>query len=234
MKDRDDQEVKAVEDKGQEFDQQVEQDIRMLRRSSRWFASFGILAFLLLTCLVIFSLFDQSFSIDLGTPYVDIGFVKSTGATIYTEPGEQGQSLKTMPQGAGLFVLTKADDWFKVQSNNLIGWMKKDDLETKSDREKRKAIPREMPVRISDVNWFVDEIDNFTIVGQIENLTDRPIESVKVIVDFYDADSNLVHSKSSLIRTNTSFRIGHPQNFNLSGKHEKKYMGVDYRIANWR
>ncbi len=225
----------GVPDSGEEFDRQIEQDILTLRRSSRWFASFGILAFLLLTCLVLFSLLDQSFIIDTGTPFIDIGFVKNSNAAVYDQPGVNGASVKIMPQGAGVFVLAKTGDWCKIQNNDQVGWMKTTDLETKTQRDASKSSGENQPVHIMDsVKWYVDEIDNYTIVGQIENMTDMPIESVKIVIDFYDADNNRIDTKTSNIRTDKSFTKGNPQNFSISGKHEKTFMGIDYRIAGWR
>ena len=91
------------------------------------------------------------------------------------------------------------------------------------------------PIQISDVDWVVDdEVENYTIVGKIENTTDIPISNCKITVNFYNKANELIGTKFTILSRNEPFRKGEKYSFNISGQHKKEYAFVNYLIESWQ
>jgi len=215
------------------FDKQIESDIRSLQRSSRWLAGLGILAVVLLVTVVVFSVYDKALVINSAPSFIDIAFVKAPQAKVHAGPSEMFAVIKTYEKGEPLFLLEKKATWAKVQRRNITGWIRADQIQTKSER--RKGILREgqAPIQILDVDWNVDEMSSYTILGKIENVTEIPVSNVKIIVNFFNKDGQFIKAKSTIVSAKKPFQRGKAYSFSVRGDYEEDFSFITTQVESW-
>ncbi|MBZ0273836.1 FxLYD domain-containing protein [bacterium] len=216
-----------------EYDKQIEADIKSLRRSTRLLALLGIAAFFLLVCLIVFAIYDKALVISESPSFIDIAFVSSKEAKIYVSPATSQHVVATYNRGQPLFLLERGETWARVQSREAMGWIRREDYVTKEERRLAATSRADGAVKMTDLDWNVDEVNNFTVVGKIVNLTDERITNVKVNVNFFDDAGHLISTREVIVSGNQPFRKNVAYNFSLRGNYDNDFNHVSAQVASW-
>ena len=169
-------------------------------------------------------------------------FVRTEGALVYAGPNKNSQIAARMTQGEALFLIEEKGDWTRVEKRTINGWMQKSDIARKEEWPPP-SVGDDVPIRFIDVNWVVDEIDNFTIVGLVENMADRPLRNVKIQVDFYDREEICcdergnphppVMTESTWVAREKPLVSDVEEKFIIIGKYDKQFKKIKYRIVSF-
>lgn len=214
------------------FDAQIEDDIRSLRRSSQLFAILGLCAVVLLTVVILVSIYDDKTMTEI--QFVGIGFVETETAQLLNRPAADAHAIKTLKQGEGVFILARIDGWIQVQKNGDEGWVREAEIKSKDEAFKEARGSSESPIEIREVSWVVDELNNYTIVGRVRNVTTLPIKNVKISVLFYDENHKLAGTKSTLVSPTVPLKKDEDYPFNITGLNEANFKMADYRVETWQ
>ena len=233
------------------IDQEIEEDIKHLKRSSNFLALLGLLVILIFIALFGFK-FLQKLSKGPdpeGAPkFIDVGIVVSDKAPVYAQPMTSSNTLGYLGRDNAAFILEdNIDHWYKIQApiilhgentgRTLKGWMRRTDLQSKAEiRAMQRTLSErvEKSIDIIDVKWTIDGVGNYTISGKVVNLTAVPLKNIKVLITFYDKQNRVVDTRTTFVATETSLRKNTPVPFVFIGKNEKDFnfvnCRVDYRI----
>jgi len=223
-------------------DKAIEADVRRLKQSSYFLAILGTLALILVFVALIYAIYYRGLANkELVSPpnFISFVFVTSDNADIFSAPDDKSESVGKFTKGESLFLLEKQDDWFKVHREQsgkdpeLEGWIHRDNIETRDEIVARRENITEAPIEIYDIKWIVDEIDNFTIIGWAKNKTDIPLRNVRIAIEFYDENSNLVNRELTNVTTDKPLIKGQPRSFFSTGKYKGHYNYVRYTVESF-
>lgn len=227
-----------------EIDQAIEDDIRKLKRSSNILILLCMVVVIVLVLVVGYHLYsymlnNQMTSTDRFSDYI---FVKSDDTVVYAQPDTTSAVLARLIKGEALFVIKSKDKWVQIEKRTIKGWVQSSNL-AKKDEWPSRPMGSNVPIRFIDVNWIVDEIDNFTIIGKIENLSDFPLRNIKIQVNFYDreeacCDANgrdhaPVMSSETWVSREKPLATGVERKFIITGKYETNFKKIRYRIVSY-
>jgi len=233
------------------IDQEIEEDIKHLKRSSNFLALLG-----LLVILILIALFGLRFMQKLGKgsdpegapKFIDVGIVVSDSAVVYAQPKTTSNTLGHLERDKAAFIMeNNIDNWYKIQAPIIVngentgralsGWMQRNDLQSKTEiRALQKQLSErvENTIDILDVKWTIDEVGNYTISGKVGNLTTVPLKNIKVLITFYDKQNRVVDTRTTFVATDNLMRKNKPVPFVFIGKNERDFnfvnCRVDYRI----
>ncbi|MCZ7585274.1 MAG: FxLYD domain-containing protein [Deltaproteobacteria bacterium] len=106
----------------------------------------------------------------------------------------------------------------------------------RSDESERRAETRgtdAAPIEILDVDWNIDEVDNYTILGKIRDNTDIPVANVKISVNFFTKDGELVETKSTVVSGSQPFKRGQQYSFSIRGNSDKEFNFFTTQVESW-
>lgn len=178
---------KSIKQDLQEFDQAIEDDIRRLKRSSNLLILLGAMAVILLIAIAGFRLYlyVQEAGPSNRTHFKSVQFVKNDDTLVYAEPDTNSKVIVRLEQGESVLLIDEKDDWGKIEKSTISGWVQKVHLSDKKMWDQR-DFGGVVPVRVYDVDLFVDELENFAIIGKIQNISEGPLKNIKIQVNFYD------------------------------------------------
>ncbi|MDP8257747.1 MAG: hypothetical protein P9M14_18530 [Candidatus Alcyoniella australis] len=90
------------------------------------------------------------------------------------------------------------------------------------------------PIEIYDPRWLADEIGNFTLFAKLRNNTNLPVQNVRVKVNFFDQNRELVDYKSSYFATNKPLVFGEPQEIVFRGTFTRNYRYKSLRVEGFK
>jgi hypothetical protein len=173
--------------------------------------------------------------------FSDYIFVKGDDTIVYAHPDTTSAVLARLIKGEVLFVIKVKDKWVQIEKRTIKGWVQRVNL-AKKDEWPSRPVGESVPIRFIDVNWIVDEIDNFTIIGKIENLSEYPLRNIKIQVNFYDREEaccdengkkhSPVMSRETWISREKPLPSGVERKFIITGKYESNFKRIGYRIVN--
>ncbi|NLH50913.1 MAG: hypothetical protein GX444_20240 [Myxococcales bacterium] len=230
-------------------DWELETDIKHLKRSSNFLAVLGLLIIVLFIGLLGMKIRQ---SIGEGNKvsipkFLDVGTVSVETATVFEQPLPTAGHIGELQREDAVFIIEdKPKDWFRVHAvmvdggnrRELDGWVRKEQIRTRTElKQLRKdlATRESKSLDITDVNWTIDEVGNYTISGKVFNLTDVPLRNIKVIITFYDKDNNAVEQRYTYVASDSPLTKRNPIPFAFIGKNEKTFNFVncraDYRFS---
>ena len=228
----------------QDFDQAVEDDIRRLKRSSNILILLGLLVVVLLGLAIGFRLYLYLLNDKMseGTRFKDYVFVQNDNAVVYANPDKTSDIIARLTKGESLFLLENKGNWAKIEKRTISGWIEKNHIASKDEWPPKQQFD-DVPIRFIDVNWIVDEIDNFTIIGKIENLSEIPLKNIKIQINFYDreelcCDENgnphpPIMNRETWVAREKPLVAGVEQKFIITGKYERSFKKIRYRIVSF-
>ena len=213
-----------------ENDQPIESDVRHLRQ---WNTALTILG----TVVIIgfFAVLGYKYYLKVqATPetgpsapsFLAIVFAASDNAEMLAAPEENADAVAPLISGQPLLVLEKSGDWRRVQfkdDSGVIGWVHVADIHTGEQLEALAQQIKEEPIKIENVRFIVDEIENFTIAGEVHNTSDVPIPDIRVAINFYDSEGRKVADKIRYINPDKPLPPGAYKSFLYVGRFEGGY-----------
>jgi Bacterial SH3 domain len=234
----------SIQQEYSDLDREIEKDIRRLKRSTNLLTLLGTIVVILLAVVIGFKIYLDFLNEKIAdySRFKDYVFVRSDEALVYAEPRNNSEIVARLTKGEALFLLNEQDEWIQVEKRTFSGWIQNFDVARK-DAWPPPSEGEGVPIRFIDVNWVVDEIDNFTIVGKIENMSDRPLKNIKIQVDFYDREEiccdkhgnthRPVMSESSWEAREKPLVAGIEEKFVIIGKYDKQFKKIKYRIVSF-
>lgn len=227
-----------------DFDQAIEEDIRRLKRSSNILILLGMLVVLLLFVVIGFRgyLYLLNSRIAERTRIKDYIFVKNDNTVVYAQPDKTSNIIAKLTKGEALFLIDDQNGWARIEKRTISGWVERANLAAKEEWPPPQQ-QGDVPIRFIDVNWIVDELDNFTIIGKIENLSEVPLKNIKIQVNFHsredlccDENGNPhppVITRETWVAREKPLVAGVEQKFIITGKYEKNFKKIRYRIVSY-
>ena len=234
----------ATEPDYAEFDKAIEEDIKRLKRSSNILVLLGALVVVLLVVVIGFRihLYLLKDKITQGPRFIDYVYVKSEDTVVYARPDKTSDIVARLTKGEALFLIEQKTEWSKIEKRTISGWVEKVNLAQKDEWPPRQE-GDDVPVRFIDVNWIVDEINNFTIIGKIENMSDIPLRNIKIQVNFYDREElccdeegkkhKPVMTRETWVARDKPLVAGVEKRFVITGKYEKNFKKIRYRVVSY-
>jgi len=226
------------------FDKEIDQDIRRLKRSTNLLTFLGILGIILIIGVIGLKIYlDSLNSQTLGlSGYKDYVYIKNNNTPIYSGPGKNFEIVARMTRGEAIFLLREQGEWAEVEKRTIKGYVRKENIIHQADWPPFNSLEK-MPIEFVDVDWFFDEIDNFTIIGKIQNTSEVPLKNIKIQVDFYDREViccddqgnpfKPVMTKETWVAQDKPLVAGVEQKFVIIGKYDKRFKKIKYRISSY-
>lgn len=232
------------------IDQEIEEDIKHLKRSSNFLAILGLLIIVIFVGLLGIKLLSiiGGGETNSAPSFIDVGIVTGERAAVYKDPMTTAPTLGFLESDSAIFILDDSlKEWYKIHApiiidneitgKDLIGWISRQDIQTRSEVRKMRVLLSdriEKTIDIIDVNWTIDEVGGYTISGKVVNLTKVPMKNVKVLITFYDNENQPVDRRYTFVAVDRPLRQDEPMPFVFIGRNEKDFnfvnCQVDYRI----
>lgn len=227
-----------------DFDKAIEEDIKRLKRSSNILILLGTLVVALLFFVIGFRVYLSLLNNTLtqSPRFIDYIYVKSDQTVVYRLPEKTSEIVARLTRGEALFLLAEKKDWAQIEKKTIRGWVERANLAPKDEWPPHQT-GDDVPIRFIDVNWVVDEIDNFTIIGKIENMSDIPLRNIKLQVAFYDREElccdekgdphQPIMTRETWVAQEKPLVAGVETRFIITGKYEQNFKKIRYRIVSY-
>ena len=225
-----------------QFDKEIEDDIRRLKRTSNLLTLLGIMVVVLLIFTFGFTVYYYMIKNQgsIKDPYMSIMYVAENGTTVFSQPDKNSNITGKLPMGSMVFLMEEKGDWGMVEKKSVKGWVEKKHLADKVSWEQKKK-EGEKKIEFAGVEWYVDEMNQFTIIGRIHNVSDVPLKDIQIKVFFYEqeepcCDENGEEFKPVLTR-DTWIAQDKPlppnaeKTFHITGKYEKSFKKIRYEVS---
>lgn len=221
---------------------EIESDIKHLKRSTNIYTFLGTLVIILFFVVLGYKFYLKAAATNspvfTGPDFITVGYVVVDGANILEKPSESAKKLAQLDKGESIFVLQREGDWKRVHREETkgkaatIGWIRSDWIQTRDELKAAVQDIADSPL-VVDANWIVDEVENFTIIGTVNNLTDIPLRNVRLAIDFYDDNHKRLDRRIVSVSPDKPLTKDNPKSFYYTGKYKGKYTYVKYYIESF-
>jgi len=226
----------------QDIDLAIEKDIRKLKRTSNLLILLGMFSVLILIGALTILFMASVDNFNVTSSYKTYVFVKNDGTVVYSSPEKTSAIVARLTKGETMFLVNEKNGWGKVEKRTISGWVEMTNIASKDEMPPR-HLGGDVPIRFIDVTWIVDEIDNFTIIGKIENMSEYPLKDIKIQVNFYDREEICcdekgnqhlpISSTETWVAREKPLVAGVKKKFIITGKYEKNFKKIRYRIVSY-
>jgi len=233
------QEVKdQAADAPDAIERAIEVDIKHLKRSSNFLAAMGLLIIILFGVLLSIQCIQRvgTRPIGDGISQVEQCTVIVNEAIVYRQPRPTAAQLTTLRRGEALYITgkDKTIDYYQVRvyikmdgaNEGQDGWILKTDVQTISEERKKRAElaqTTDQIIAIEDEHWTIDEVGRFFVSGKLVNMTNVPLNNIKLSLTFYDGQNNLVDRRFKTEYSDEPLKPGEPQLFHFTGMQKKDF-----------
>lgn len=227
-----------------DFDKEIEDDIRQLKRSSNLLVLLGTLVVVILLFLLGFKfyLYTLNNKVSRETIIKDYAFINLKDTAVYSGPGKNFDTIDKLDMGEAVFILGRQDDWTLIEKKDTNGWVESTRL---VDKESWRPVKGEenVPIQFVDVKWYIDELSTFAIIGFIENVSAVPLKNIKIQFDFYAQSESCCDEKGNpfspfmtretWVARDKPLIQGVKQRFVITGQTERSFEMLKYRVSSF-